>query len=95
MGDFKNKINEKLCEAEDIKNSIKNLTDGFKEFIENGGTAKFILYPEGGELCNTILSKVLAGHIVKDILSSYNNMLDDVRKDIKDYIDEELKTEVG
>ena len=92
MGSFRNKINDKLYKAEDVKQSIENLLAGFDEFKEKGGTAKLILYPKGGGMCETIITEKTAEAFVKVLLTEYNDVLKSIRKEINEYIDGEMRT---
>lgn len=91
MGKFRDNINDKLYKAEDIENSIENLLSGFEEFKEKGGTAKFILYPDKGRFCETIIIEETAEKFVKVLLTEYNDILKSIRKEIIEYIDGEMR----
>ena len=92
MGSFRDKINDKLYKAEDVEQSIENLLDGFDELKEKGGTAKLILYPKGGGMCETIMTEKTAEAFVKVLLTEYNDVLKSIRKEINEYIDREMRT---
>lgn len=92
MGSFRDKINDKLYKAEDVERSIENLLAGFDELKEKGGTAKLILYPKGGRMCETIITKKTAEAFVKVLLTEYNDVLKSIRKEINEYIDGEMRT---
>lgn len=91
MGSFRDKINDKLYEAEDVEQSIENLMASFNEFREKGGTAKFILDPEEGPMCQTIITKETAEAFVKILLTVYTDMLKSIRKEINKHVDEEIR----
>lgn len=92
MGSFRDKINDKLYKAEDVEQSIENLLAGFDELREKGGTAKLILYPKGGTMCETIITEKTAEAFVKVLLTEYNDVLKTIRKEINEYIDGEMRT---
>ena len=92
MGSFRDKINDKLYKAEDVEQSIKNLLAGFDELKEKDGTAKLILYPKGGRMCETIITEKTVEAFVKVFLTEYNDVLKSIIKEINEYIDGEVRT---
>lgn len=91
MGKFRDSINDKLYQVEDVENSIENLLSGFEKLREKGGTAKLILYPNGEAICETIINEKTVEAFVKVLLTEYNDILYSIRKEINEYINGEMR----
>lgn len=91
MGKFRDSINSKLCECEDLEQSLENLLNGIKEFKEKGGVAKFIMYPKGGTKCESIITEKTVDTFVKVLTTEYNDSLKEVRKEINESFERRIK----
>lgn len=92
MGRFRDAVNDKLYVCEDLDQSIDNLLSGFNEFKEKGGTARLVLYPSGGHMCETILTNKTVEEFIKVLLTEYNDKLNEARKEINDLFTKEMRT---
>lgn len=60
MGEFRDNISTQLSKCEEIYESIDNLLEGLEHLREHGGTAKFILYPNDGHKCESLITEKTA-----------------------------------
>lgn len=91
MSTLKNNIDNKLYKCELIEESINNLLDGVKEFEEKGGTAKFILYPKDGHMCESIITEETVEAFIEILLSEYIDKLKSIKNEINNFIDLKIK----
>lgn len=91
MGKFRDNINAKLYKCEDLEQSLDNLLNGIEELREKGGIAKFVMYPKGGSMCETIITEKTADAFVKVLTTEYNDLLKEVRKEINESFEREMR----
>lgn len=84
MGKFRDDINAQLSKCEEIYKSIDNLLEGLERFRERGGTAKFILYPKDGYMCESIITEKTAEEFVKVLKTEYYYRLKSIQKEINE-----------
>lgn len=79
---FKKEINDLLSKAEDIEQSIKNLTNSVQVMKECGGCSKLLIYNNNGTLSTTILTDPVLDIFVEALRGEYERILLDVQKEI-------------
>lgn len=85
MSKSKNNIVDQLYKCEEIKESINNLLECFERFKSGkGGVAKFVIYPDKGDICETILSEKAIHDIVNVLITEYNDILRSTQKQINE-----------
>lgn len=84
MGEFRDNINSKLSKCEEIYESIDNLLEGLERLRERGGTAKFILYPKDGHMCESIITEKTAEEFIKVLKAEYYDRLKSIKKEINE-----------
>lgn len=84
MGKFRDDINAQLSKCEELYESIDNLLKGLEHLREHGGTAKFILYPKDGNMCESIITERTAEKFVKVLETEYYNILKSIKKEINE-----------
>lgn len=84
MGEFRDNINTQLSRCEEIYESIDNLLEGLEHLREHGGTAKFILYPNDGHKCESLITEKTAKEFVNVLKTEYYDRLKYIKKEINE-----------
>ena len=84
MGEFRDNINTQLSRCEEIYESIDNLLEGLEHLREHGGTAKFILYPNDGHRCESLITEKTAKEFVNVLKTEYYDRLKYIKKEINE-----------
>ena len=84
MGEFRDNIDTQLSKCEKIYESIDNLLEGLEHLREHGGTAKFILYPNDGHKCESLITEKTAEEFVKVLKTEYYDRLKSIKKEINE-----------
>lgn len=84
MGEFRDNINTQLSRCEEIYESIDNLLEGLEHLREHGGTAKFILYPNDGHRCESLITEKTAKEFVNVLKAEYYDRLKYIKKEINE-----------
>lgn len=90
MGEFRNDINAQLSKCEEIYESIDTLLKGVGRLREHGGTAKFILYPKDGHICESIITEKTAEEFIKVLITEYYDRLNSIKKEINKAFEKEI-----
>lgn len=90
MGEFRDNINAQLSKCEEIYESIDTLLEGLGRLREHGGTAKFILYPKEGHMCESIITKETAEEFAKVLTTKYYDRLKSIKKEINESFEKEM-----
>lgn len=91
MGEFRDNINTQLSRCEEIYESIDNLLEGLEHLREHGGTAKFILYPNDGHRCESLITEKTAKEFAKVLITEYYDKLKSIKKEINEAFEKEMR----
>lgn len=84
MGEFRNNISTQLSKCEEIYESIDNLLEGLERLRAHGGIAKFILYPNDGHMCESLITEKTAEEFVKVLKTEYHDRLKSIKKELNE-----------
>lgn len=88
MGEFKNKIRNKLDECEMIRKDIDNIVNFYPKLKECDGFAKLVLLANGGvNRLDIDLSIEMIEEIINIIVDRYNGLLRDIQKETNIFIE--------